>query len=110
MLVGWKPINAYPPQQSIEVKYYCKCKHPRLWARAITTNSKDFRPLLHIHSTGKVGRDSVGLFYEDFVDKAYEGNAIEIQPVALRRESRIIDVHRRFDVKEGFCERRAETK
>ncbi|KAL7537852.1 hypothetical protein ACHAXR_008118 [Thalassiosira sp. AJA248-18] len=66
MLVGGEPINADPPQRSIELNYYRK--HPKLWARAITTNSPDFGPLLHMHSAGKVEKKSLGLFCENFVD------------------------------------------
>eukprot|EP00571_Detonula_confervacea_P003115 CAMPEP_0172318866 /NCGR_PEP_ID=MMETSP1058-20130122/36065_1 /TAXON_ID=83371 /ORGANISM="Detonula confervacea, Strain CCMP 353" /LENGTH=1029 /DNA_ID=CAMNT_0013033787 /DNA_START=371 /DNA_END=3460 /DNA_ORIENTATION=- len=66
MLVGGEPINADPPQRSIELNYYRK--HPKLWARAITTNSPDFGPLLHMHSAGKVAKESIGLFCEHFVD------------------------------------------
>lgn len=66
MLVGGEPINADPPQRSIELNYYRK--HPKLWARAITTNSPDFGPLLHMHSAGKVEKKSIGLFCEHFVD------------------------------------------
>jgi len=66
MLVGGEPINADPPQRSIELNYHRK--HPKLWARAITTNSPDFGPLLHMHSAGKVEKESIGLFCEHFVD------------------------------------------
>ena len=68
MLVGGEPINADPPQRSIELNYFRK--HPNLWARGITTNSPDFGPLLHMHSAGKVGEKSIGLFCEHFVDAA----------------------------------------
>eukprot|EP00584_Thalassiosira_punctigera_P004479 CAMPEP_0172537540 /NCGR_PEP_ID=MMETSP1067-20121228/9123_1 /TAXON_ID=265564 ORGANISM="Thalassiosira punctigera, Strain Tpunct2005C2" /NCGR_SAMPLE_ID=MMETSP1067 /ASSEMBLY_ACC=CAM_ASM_000444 /LENGTH=1114 /DNA_ID=CAMNT_0013322865 /DNA_START=212 /DNA_END=3556 /DNA_ORIENTATION=- len=65
MLVGGEPINADPPQRSVEINYYRK--HPKLWARAITTNSRDFGPLLHMHSAAKVEKESIGLFCENFV-------------------------------------------
>ncbi|KAL3808689.1 hypothetical protein ACHAXA_000175 [Cyclostephanos tholiformis] len=65
MLVGGEPINADPPQRFVELNYYRK--HPRLWARAITTNSPDFGPLMHMHSAGKVGDESLSLFCENFV-------------------------------------------
>ncbi|KAL9187522.1 hypothetical protein ACHAXT_001625 [Thalassiosira profunda] len=79
MLVGGEPINADPPQRSIELNYFGK--HPKLWARAITTNSPDFGPLLHMHSAGKVGRESLGLFCEQFVDVAQKW---DICPDGLR--------------------------
>ena len=66
MLVGGEPINADPPQRSLELNYYRK--HPRLWSRSITTNSPDFGPLMHMHSAGNVSRESVGLYCENFVD------------------------------------------
>jgi hypothetical protein len=65
MLVGGEPINADPPQRSIELNYYRK--HPKLWARAITTNAPDFGPLLHMHSAAKVGKESIYLYCENFV-------------------------------------------
>ncbi|KAL7473468.1 hypothetical protein ACHAXS_013959 [Conticribra weissflogii] len=68
MLVGGEPINADPPQQSIELNYYRK--HGKLWPRAITTNSPDFGPLLHMHSAAKVSYVSIGLYCENFVSMA----------------------------------------
>jgi len=68
MLVGGEPINADPPQRSLELNYYRK--HPKLWPRSVTTNSPDFGPLMHMHSAGKVPRESIGLFCENFVDIA----------------------------------------
>ncbi len=65
MLVGGEPINADPPQRSIELNYHTK--HPKLWARAITTNAPDFGPLLHMHSAAKVGKESIYLYCENFV-------------------------------------------
>jgi hypothetical protein len=72
MLVGGEPINADPPQRSIELNYYRK--HPKLWPRSITTNSPDFGPLMHMHSAGKVSRESVGLFCENFVSITQKWN------------------------------------
>jgi hypothetical protein len=72
MLVGGEPINADPPQRSLELNYYHK--HPKLWPRSITTNSPDFGPLMHMHSAGKVPRESVGLYCENFVDIAQKWN------------------------------------
>mmetsp|Transcript_13643 Transcript_13643/g.29296 ORF Transcript_13643/g.29296 Transcript_13643/m.29296 type:complete len:1355 (+) Transcript_13643:39-4103(+) len=65
MLVAGEPINADPPQRSIELNYYRK--HGNLWSRAITTNSPDFGPLLHMHSAAKVSKESIGLYCENFV-------------------------------------------
>jgi hypothetical protein len=65
MLVGGEPINADPPQRFLELNYYRK--HPRLFERAITTNSPDFGPLMNMHSVSKVGRTSVSLYCENFV-------------------------------------------
>ncbi|KAL7446740.1 hypothetical protein ACHAXM_011598 [Skeletonema potamos] len=72
MLVGGEPINADPPQRSLELNYHRK--HPKLWPRSITTNSPDFGPLMHMHSAGKVPRESVGLYCENFVDVAQKWN------------------------------------
>lgn len=65
MLVGGELINADPPQRFLELNYHRK--HPRLFARAITTNSPDFGPLMNMHSANKVGRTSVSLYCENFV-------------------------------------------
>ena len=72
MLVGGEPINADPPQRSLELNYYRK--HPKLWPRSITTNSPDFGPLMHMHSAGKVPKECVGLYCENFVDVAQKWN------------------------------------
>lgn len=68
MLVGGEPINADPPQRSVELSYFRK--NPKYFARSITTNSPDFGPLLHIQSSSKVSREEVGLFCENFVSVA----------------------------------------
>ena len=65
MLVGGEPINADPPQRFVELNYYRK--HPRLFARTITTNSPDFGPLMNMHSASKVGQTSISLYCENFV-------------------------------------------
>lgn len=98
MLVGGEPINADPPQRSIELNYYRK--HPKLWARAITTNSPDFGPLLHMHSAGKVGKESIGLFCEHFVDATQKWgicpddlNLIVSDQELIRREPDIASGH-----------------
>jgi len=80
MLVGGEPINADPPQRSIELNYYRK--PPKLWPRAITTNSPDFGPLLHMHSAGKVEEGSIGLFCEHFVASAQKWG---ICPIDLKQ-------------------------
>lgn len=72
MLVGGEPINADPPQRAIEMNYFHK--HPRLWNRAITLNSPDFGPFLHMHSAGKISKKEIGLYCENFVHNAQKWN------------------------------------
>eukprot|EP00804_Cyclotella_cryptica_P012188 CCRYP_009886-RA/>CCRYP_009886-RA protein AED:0.01 eAED:0.01 QI:492/1/1/1/1/1/3/1511/754 len=72
MLVGGEPINADPPQRAIELNYFNK--HPRLWHRAITLNSPDFGPLLHMHSAGKISKFEIGLYCENFFHMAQKWN------------------------------------
>lgn len=88
MLVGGEPINADPPQRAVELNYYRK--HPKLWARSITTNSPDFGPLLHMHSAGKVGRGEIGLFCENFVGTAQKWNICpdDLKTVVSKHELR----------------------
>ena len=72
LLVAGEPVNADPPMRSIELYYHAK--HPNLWARTITTSSRDFGPLLHMNSNSKVEKESVGLFCEYFADAAHKWN------------------------------------
>eukprot|EP00956_Cyclotella_meneghiniana_P036969 scaffold133341_cov65-Cyclotella_meneghiniana.AAC.2 len=72
MLVGGEPINADPPQRAIELNYFNR--HPRLWNRAITLNSPDFGPFLHMHAAGKISKKEVGLYAENFVHNAIKWN------------------------------------
>ena len=89
MLVGGEPINADPPQRAIELNYYNK--HPRLWNRAITLNSPDFGPLLHMHSAGKISKSEVGLYCENFVHNAQKWNICpdDLKNVVNKHELRI---------------------
>jgi hypothetical protein len=94
MLVGGVPINADPPQRSLELFY----KHPPHqndailgeydWASVITLNARDFGPLLHVGSVDKVTGFEEGLFCEYFSHSAIKW---DICPKDLRR---IIKSHR----------------
>lgn len=89
MLVGGEPINADPPLRFVELKY--SLRNPESlsdgllllkdedskddfdstdsldWSSIITTNSRDFGPLLHKTSVGKVSQKSKELYCEHFI-------------------------------------------
>lgn len=89
MLVGGEPINADPPQRAIELNYFNK--HPRLWNRAITLNSPDFGPFLHMHAAGKISKKEVGLYCENFVHNAQKWNICpeDLKSMVTKNELRI---------------------
>lgn len=73
MLVGGEPINADPPLRCVELSYRVGndvTSDSYDWAKVITTNSRDFGPLLHGPSVSKVSSTSRGLFCEHFVYNA----------------------------------------
>ena len=65
MLVGGVPINADPPQRSIELSYDASCK-PDDWASVISLNTLDFGPLVHTSSIPYVTNVEEGLYCEHF--------------------------------------------
>lgn len=89
MLVGGEPINADPPQRAIELNYFNR--HPRLWNRAITLNSPDFGPFLHMHAAGKISKKEVGLYAENFVHNAIKWNVCpdDLKDMVSENELRI---------------------
>lgn len=72
MLVGGVPINADPPQRSVQLMY----EYPPEggagydWASTIASNTRDFGPLLHAGSISKVSDFERGLFCEYFCQSA----------------------------------------
>jgi len=72
MLVGGVPINADPPQRSVELYY----KHDRAvdWKEVITTNSRDFGPMHYGPSVNKLSEAEHGLFCEFFVNSTLKWN------------------------------------
>lgn len=69
MLVGGVPINADPPQRSVELCYDGSVSADN-WASAITLNTMDFGPLLHASSIPFVTEMERGLFCEHFCQAA----------------------------------------
>jgi len=88
MLVGGESINADPPLRSVELRYNLSSSEEGKeeggtpapasdgggtagevedWATVITSNSREFGPLLHAPSVGKVTDLSRGLYCEHFV-------------------------------------------
>jgi len=70
MLVGGVPINADPPQRSVEL-FYNKNGD---WRNVITTNSRDFGPLYYGPSVNKLSTEEAGLYCEYFVNSTLKWN------------------------------------
>lgn len=71
MLVGGVPINADPPQRSVDLMYRSPLDDEGVdWASAISLNSRDFGPLMHSASIDSVTQIERGLFCENFVSSA----------------------------------------
>jgi len=95
MLVGGEPINADPPLRLVELNYCLRTPDsltdgllllkdddadddtldlvndsPVDWASVVTTNSRDFGPLLHQSSVEKVSDTSRQLYCEHFVNSS----------------------------------------
>ena len=70
MLVGGVPINADPPQRSVELSY----KKMADWKDVITTNSRDFGPMFYGPSVGKLSNEEKGLYCEYFVNSTLKWN------------------------------------
>ena len=67
MLVGGVPINADPPQRYVDLIYSHKEADAANWSDVLTMNTRDFGPLLHCSSVGRVSKVEQGLFCEHFV-------------------------------------------
>lgn len=72
MLVGGVPINADPPQRSIELLY--DRKEGAKWSEVITTNSWDFGPMLCRTTVTKLSKMEEALYCEFFVQSALKWN------------------------------------
>ena len=71
MFLGGTPINADPPQRSVELTYRVLEKGEEdKWPSAITLNTRDFGPLLYTATADAVSKVEVGLFCEFFVNAA----------------------------------------
>lgn len=69
MFLGGTPINADPPQRSVELTYRVM-EEDADWKSVITLNTRDFGPLLHAGSADSVSRIELGLYCEYFVSAA----------------------------------------
>jgi hypothetical protein len=91
MLVGGLPINADPPLRFMELDYCLRTADALSegllplkedesngpaadWASVITTNSRDFGPLLHKSSVSKVSDTARQLYCEHFIDSSIKWN------------------------------------
>jgi len=72
MLVGGVPINADPPQRSIELTYQ-RDKNVD-WKDVIATNTRDFGPMYYGPSVGKLSEEEKGLYCEFFVNSTLKWN------------------------------------
>ncbi|GFH57604.1 hypothetical protein CTEN210_14080 [Chaetoceros tenuissimus] len=108
MLVGGEPINADPPLRFVELNY--SLRNPESlsdgllllkdedskddfdstdsldWSSIITTNSRDFGPLLHKASVGKVSQKSKELYCEHFIHNSMKWNICPKDLKALVRQ------------------------
>jgi len=93
MLVGGVPINADPPQRSVDLIYRSPSKGEQVdWASVISLNSRDFGPLVHSGSIDAVTQIERGLFCENFVASAMKWDVCPkdlreiVKTHALRRQ------------------------
>lgn len=72
MLVGGVPINADPPQRSVELTY----QHDENvdWKDVIATNTRDFGPMCYGPSVGKLSEEEIGLYCEYFINSTLKWN------------------------------------
>ena len=79
MLVGGSPINADPPQRSVDLCY----EHSHNdWAQTIALNTRDFGPLLHRSSIAGVTAQQRGLFLEYWAQSALKW---DVCPTVIRQ-------------------------
>ena len=90
MLVGGEPINADPPLRSVDLSYCLETANSLAvlglegsssskvnlpdWAAVVTTNSRDFGPLMHKSSVFKVSKLSREIYCEHFVSSSIKWN------------------------------------
>ena len=90
MLVGGEPINADPPLRSVDLSYCLETANSLAaaglkgssiskinlpdWAAVVTTNSRDFGPLLHKTSVSNVSKVSREIYCEHFVSSSIKWN------------------------------------
>jgi hypothetical protein len=67
MLVGGIPINADPPLRYVDLLFNSEVVD---WNEAIVINSRDFGPMYHSSSVGKITKTEQALFCEHFVHSA----------------------------------------
>ena len=72
MLVGGVPINADPPQRSVELTYNFDKNAD--WKDVIATNTRDFGPMYYGASVGKLSEEEKGLYCEFFVNSTLKWN------------------------------------
>ncbi|KAG7361013.1 calcineurin-like phosphoesterase [Nitzschia inconspicua] len=89
MLVGGVPINADPPQRCVELFYRYKPEDPTDWYQVISTDTRDFGPMLHKDSVGKLSRKERGLFCEFFVNSTLKWNVCpkDLRSIAKKHDS-----------------------
>ena len=95
MLVGGIPIQADPPQRSVQITYNQPPKDGAGydWASTISLNTREFGPLLHTESIAKVPDFERGLFCEFFCHFAIKW---DVCPKDLRQ---IVNTHRAATIK-----------
>mmetsp|Transcript_26583 Transcript_26583/g.62451 ORF Transcript_26583/g.62451 Transcript_26583/m.62451 type:complete len:1018 (-) Transcript_26583:109-3162(-) len=90
MLVGGVPINADPPQRSIELTYdYDKNVD---WKDVIATNTRDFGPMYYRPSVGKLLEEEKGLYCEFFVNSTLKWNVCpkDLRDITLNKNEDVL--------------------
>jgi len=93
MLVGGVPINADPPQRSIELMYQHDTNVD--WKDVIATNARDFGPIFYRPSLGKISEIEKGLYCEFFVNSTSKWDVCpkDLRSI-LKMEKRTSDLER----------------
>ena len=135
MLVGGEPINADPPLRLVELNYCLRTPDsltdgllllkdddadddaldlgnglPVDWASVVTTNSRDFGPLLHQPSVEKVSDTSRQLYCEHFVNSSIKWNVCPKDLKEIVKQFEIEKANRSPETYEDLIEKVSSVK
>lgn len=118
MLVGGEPINADPPLRSVDLSYcletanaladlglqgssFSKMNLPD-WAAVVSTNSRDFGPLMHKSSVSKVSKVSREIYCEHFVNSSIKWNVCPKDLKSLVKQYELSEIKFESDDDKGI--------